>query len=259
MRAKEYDVVVLGSGEGGKFIAWSLAKQGKRVAVIERKYIGGSCLNIACLPSKNIIQSAKVASLFYRSHEFGISKDNCQINMSVVRDRKRQMVDGLVKMHLDNFTASGAELIIGSGCFVGKKTIEVALLEGEKQVLQGKEIIISTGSRAAIADISGLLQASPLSHIEALELDHIPEHMLILGGGYVGLELAQAMRRFGSRVTVIERNARLAHGEDEDVSEALHQLFHDEGIDIVTSARVTQGDGKSGQAVKVHALHAGPK
>src|SRR5277367_299647 len=126
---EEYDLVVLGSGEGGKYTAWTLAKKGMRAAVIERKYVGGSCPNIACLPSKNIIHSAKVASYFFRSGEFGISKDNCRIDMSVVRDRKRKMVDGLVKIHLDNFKSSGAELIMGSGQFVGPRTIEVALSE----------------------------------------------------------------------------------------------------------------------------------
>ena len=123
--AEEYDLVVLGSGEGGKYLAWALARQGRRVAVVERKYIGGSCPNIACLPSKNVIHSAKVASYFFRSPEFGISKDNVQIDMSAVRDRKRKMVDGLVQMHLDNYKTSGAELILGSGRFVGPKTLEV--------------------------------------------------------------------------------------------------------------------------------------
>jgi pyruvate/2-oxoglutarate dehydrogenase complex dihydrolipoamide dehydrogenase (E3) component len=253
----EYDVLVLGSGEGGKYLAWTLAKQGKRVALIERKYIGGSCPNIACLPSKNIIHSAKVASYFFRSEEFGISKDNCRINMAAVRDRKRKMVDGLIKMHLDNFKASGAELIIGSGRFVGPKTIEVALSDGGTRVMRGKKLIISTGSRAALEQIPGLSESSPLTHIEALELDHIPEHLLVLGGGYVGLELAQAMRRFGSRVTVIERNDRLAHREDEDVSAGIRELFRDEGIAVVTNARVNRVEGKSGQSVKLHIAQAG--
>src|SRR5271170_4933763 len=124
---EEYDLVVLGTGEGGKYLAWTLAKQGKRVAAIERKYIGGSCPNIACLPSKNIIHSAKVASYFQRSEEFGITKEKVKIDMSGVRDRKRKMVDGLVAMHLDNFKASGAELVLGSGRFIGAKTLEVAL------------------------------------------------------------------------------------------------------------------------------------
>ncbi len=253
----QYDLVILGSGEGGKYLAWTLAKQGKRVAVVERKYIGGSCPNIACLPSKNIIHSAKVASYFFRSPEFGIGKDNVQIDMTAVRDRKRKMVDGLIQIHLDTYKASGAELILGSGRFVGPKTLEVTLNNGEVRVVSGKKIVIGTGTHATIPEVSGLAEAKPLTHIEALELDHIPEHLLVIGGGYVGLELAQAMRRFGSRVTVIDRNPRLAHNEDEDVSQALHDLFRDEGIDIVTSGHVGGVEGQSGQSVKLRILQDG--
>jgi pyruvate/2-oxoglutarate dehydrogenase complex dihydrolipoamide dehydrogenase (E3) component len=252
-----YDLVVLGSGEGGKYLAWTLARQGKHVAVIERKYIGGSCPNIACLPSKNVIQSAKVASYFSRSEEFGISKDSWRIDMSVVRARKRKMVDGLLEMHLGHFKASGAELVMGSGRFIGPKTIEVTLPEGGIRVLRGKTVVIGTGSRATLEHLPGLLEASPLTHIEALELDHLPSHLLVLGGGYVGLEFAQAMRRFGSRVTLVERNARLAHREDQDVTEMLHELCRDEGIEVVTSTSVTRVEGKSGQSIKLHTVRAG--
>src|ERR1700726_1461156 len=227
---EEFDLVILGGGTGSTIAAWTFAGEGKQVAVVERKYIGGSCPNIACLPSKNIIHSAKVASYFWRSEEFGITKANTQIHMPAVRDRKRKMVDGLVQMHLDNFKASGAELLMGSGRFIGPKTIEVTLADGGTRVLRGENVVISTGSRATIEPIAGLTEASPLTHIEALDLDHIPGHLLIIGGGYVGLELAQAMRRFGSRVTIIDRNARLAHREDEDVSKALEDLFRDEGV-----------------------------
>src|SRR5277367_6450236 len=127
---EEYDLVVLGSGEGGKYLAWTMARQGQRVVVVERRWVGGSCPNVACLPSKNIIHSAKVASLFYRSEEFGISKENVRINMSAVRDRKRKMVTGLVDMHRDIYKKSGAELVMGSGRFVGPRTIEVTLADG---------------------------------------------------------------------------------------------------------------------------------
>jgi pyruvate/2-oxoglutarate dehydrogenase complex dihydrolipoamide dehydrogenase (E3) component len=256
---EEYDVLVLGSGEGGKYLAWTLAKQGKRVAVIERKYIGGSCPNIACLPSKNIIHSAKVASYFFRSEEFGITKDNCKINMSAVRDRKRKMVDGLVEMHLANFKASGAQLLMGYGRFIGPKTIELMQPDGGVRRLQGESIVISTGSRATIDPIPGLLEAHPLTHIAALELDYIPEHLLIIGGGYIGLEFAQAMRRLGSRVIIIDRNERLAHREDRDISEEIHHLFQDEGIEVLTSTSITKVEGKSGEAVKVHVTQAGAK
>jgi pyruvate/2-oxoglutarate dehydrogenase complex dihydrolipoamide dehydrogenase (E3) component len=252
-----YDLVVLGSGEAGKYLVWTLAKQGLKAAVVERKYIGGSCPNIACLPSKNVVHSAKVASYFSKSEEFGITKESWKIDMSGVRDRKRRMVDGLVETHLDNFKASGAELIMGSGRFLGPKTIEVTLSEGGIRILRGETVVISTGSRAALEPIPGLAEADPLTHIEALELDRIPEHLLILGGGYIGLEFAQAMRRLGSRVTIVERNAQLAHREDPDVTEMLHGLCRDEGIEVVTSVQVTGVEGKSGQAVILHAVRAG--
>lgn len=250
---EEYDLLVLGSGEAGKYIAWSQARKGLKAAVIERQYIGGSCPNIACLPSKNIIHSAKVASYFFRSAEFGITKDNCRIDMTAVRERKRQMVAGLVQMHLDIYKKTGTELILGSGRFVGPQTIEVTSANGPRR-LRGKQVVISTGSRAAMDSTPGLAEAKPLTHIEALELDRIPGHLLVIGGGYIGLEFAQALRRFGSRVTIIERNPRLVHREDEDLSRALHELFKDEGIDVVTGAEIRRVEGASGESVKLH-LH----
>lgn len=248
---EECDVLILGCGEGGKYLAWTLARQGKRVAVVERKYIGGSCPNIACLPSKNVIHSAKVASYLERSEEFGITKDNFKIDMAGVRDRKRQMVDGLVKMHLDNFKASGAELILGSARFIAPKTLEVALSDGGTRVVRGTRVVIGTGTHATLPDIPGLPESEPLTHVEALELDEVPKHLLVMGGGYVGLELAQAMRRFGSKVTVIDRNDRLAHREDDDVCQALQELFREEGIDLVVGADVARVEGKSGESVRL--------
>jgi len=254
---EEYDLVVLGCGEAGKYLAWTLAKKGMRSVVIERQYIGGSCPNIACMPSKNIIHSAKIASYLWRSGEFGITKDNTQISMSGVRDRKRKMVDGMVEVHLDRFKASGAQLLIGSGRFIGPKMIEVALADGGTRVLRGEKVIINTGSRTTVEPVPGLLEASPLTHIEALDLDYIPGHLLIVGGGYIGLELAQTMRRFGSRVTIIERNARLAHREDQDVTDVLHDMFREEGIEVVTSADIMRVEGKSGERVKLYAVREG--
>lgn len=249
---EDYDVLILGSGAAGKLLSWTLAKKGMKTAAIERKYVGGSCPNIACLPSKNIIHSAKVASYFFRSEEFGISKDNTRINMAVVRERKRKMVAGLVALHLDLYKKSGAELVMGSGRFVAPRTIEVCLNQGGTRTLRGKHVVINTGTRATIDPAPGLAETSPLTHIEALELDEIPDHLLVIGGGYVGLEFSQAMRRFGSRVTIFERNPRLVHREDEDVAQALHELFHDEGIEVVTNARIARVEGKSGQIVKLY-------
>src|SRR5215475_12959263 len=249
--AAEYDLVILGSGAGGKLAAWTYGKQGKRVAVIERKYIGGACPNIACLPSKNIIHSAKVASYFDRAKEFGIDNKGFAIDMTAVRERKRKMVSGLVDVNLEHYKASGTDLIIGSGRFIGPKTLEVILPDGTTRQVRGTNVMIDTGTRATIEPIPGLAEAEPLTHIEALELGEIPEHLLVLGGGYVGLELSQAMRRFGSKVTIIERHDRLVHQEDDDVTDALRSLFEDEGIALVLNTRLKRVSGKSGDSVNI--------
>jgi pyruvate/2-oxoglutarate dehydrogenase complex dihydrolipoamide dehydrogenase (E3) component len=254
---EEYDLLVLGSGEGGKYLAWTLAKAGKKCAVVERRWIGGACPNMACLPSKNIIHSAKVASLFARRGEFGIRSPGGTIDMAAVRARKRAMVDGLVDMHLDNFRKSGAELVMGSGQFAAPRTLKVTLNAGGVRLLRGTDVVIDVGSRATLDATPGLLEAKPLTHIEALELDEVPAHLLILGGGYIGLEFAQAMSRLGSRVTLIERNSRLVHREDADISGALEELCRDEGIEVVTNARVSGIEGVSGSGVKIHATHEG--
>jgi pyruvate/2-oxoglutarate dehydrogenase complex dihydrolipoamide dehydrogenase (E3) component len=248
---EEYDLVVLGSGTGSKIAAWTTAEEGKRVALIERKYIGGSCHNIACLPSKNIIHGAKVASYVRRSQEFGITIDAFRVDMSAVRERKRRMVSHSVDLHLDIFKKSGVELILGSGRFIGPRTLEITQPDGTRRRVRGDQVIVSTGTRATLEAIPGLPEAQPLTHIEALELDQIPEHLIVLGGGYVGLELSQAMRRFGSNVSVIDRNNRVLHREDEDVSDGLHGLFKDEGIDLFLNARVKHVSGKSGEGVQV--------
>ena len=251
MSVEEYDLVILGGGTGSTVAAWTFAAAGQRVAVIERRYIGGSCPNIACLPSKNIIHSAKIASYVRRSEEFGVPKKEFTVNMRAVRERKRSMVSGWNAVYLENYKKSGAEFILGSGRFIGPRTLEVTLPEGATRQLRGTNVIISTGTRAVLDETPGLVDAQPLTHIEALELDDLPEHLLVIGGGYVGLELSQAMRRFGSKVSLIDRNDRLLHREDDDVTEALQQLFEDEGIDLVLNARIKSVSGKSGQSVKI--------
>ncbi len=258
LSSEEYDAIVLGSGEAGKYLAWHLASTGQRVAVIERRYVGGSCPNIACLPSKNVVHSAKVASYLRRGEEFGIHLHGWEIDMAGVRARKRLMVDGLIQAQLGRYQATGAELIMGEGRFVAPKTLETKLSSGGTRTLHSERVIISTGSRAVVDDtVPGLRESRPLTHVEALELDRVPGHLLVLGGGYVGLEFAQAMRRFGSRVTVIERNVRLIHHEDEDVSTALHDLCRDEGIEVCTGATTTRVEGTSGQTVRMHMVRGG--
>jgi pyruvate/2-oxoglutarate dehydrogenase complex dihydrolipoamide dehydrogenase (E3) component len=167
------------------------------------------------------------------------------------------MVAGLVEMHLGKYQASGAELVMGHGRFIGPRTIEVKLNDGGSRTLHGTNVVINTGSRATIHMIDGLKESAPMTHIEALELDRVPKHLIILGGGYVGLELGQAFRRFGSRVTVIDRNASLIHREDTDVTAAMGELFIDEGIELSLNTVVERVLGRSGEGVRLACRRAG--
>ena len=171
--------------------------------------------------------------------------------MKKVLARKRDMVDGLIAMHLDNYKASGAELIMGSGRFIAPKTIEVSLNDGGTRVLTGDRVALNLGTHATIPDIPGLAAAKPLTNIEALELDRLPDHLVVIGGGYVGLELAQAYRRFGSRVSIIEAGPQLAGREDSDVATAILEMLRDEGIVVHVEAKVLGVQGRSGETVSL--------
>lgn len=248
---EKYDALIIGSGESGKYLAWTLASEGHRTAVVERKWIGGSCPNIACLPSKNIIRSAKVASFARRAAEFGLEIGSVAVNMAGVQRRKREMVKRMVQDHVDRYEATGTELIKGSARFVAPRTVEVSLHDGGTRRLTADRIFLNLGTRATIPDVPGLAASQPMTHIEALDLDRLPEHLIVLGGGYVGLELAQAMRRFGAQVTLVEQGEHIASREDADVSTAIHELFNDEGIKVLLKMRIASVEGKSGQQVRV--------
>jgi pyruvate/2-oxoglutarate dehydrogenase complex dihydrolipoamide dehydrogenase (E3) component len=226
-----------------------VAQSGHRTAVVERQLIGGSCPNTNCLPSKNEIWSAKVADLVRRAPDFGTSTGPAVVDMSRVRQRKREMVEGLIAMHLDRFKASGAELIMGAGRFVAPKTLEVHLNGGGMRLLTGDRIFLNVGTHATTPEIPGLVAAQPLTHVEALELDWLPEHFVVLGGGYVGLEFAQAYRRFGSRVTVIEHGPQLLGREDTDVADAILDIFRADGIDVWLTTEALRVQGRSGEGV----------
>jgi pyruvate/2-oxoglutarate dehydrogenase complex dihydrolipoamide dehydrogenase (E3) component len=246
-----FEMLVLGSGEGGKFLAWHMAKSGHGTALVERKLIGGSCPNTNCLPSKNEIWSAKVADLVHHADRFGMMTGSTATNMRKVLARKRDMVDGLIAMHLDNYKASGAELIMGTGRFIAPKTIEVSLNDGGTRVLTGDRVALNLGTHATIPDIPGLAAAKPLTNIEALELDRLPDHLVVIGGGYVGLELAHAYRRFGSRVSIIEAGPQLAGREDSDVAAAILEMLRDEEIVVHLEAKVLGVQGRSGETVSL--------
>jgi pyruvate/2-oxoglutarate dehydrogenase complex dihydrolipoamide dehydrogenase (E3) component len=248
---EHYDVLILGSGGGGKLTAWHMGRSGKRTAVLERKWIGGSCPNVACLPSKNEIHSAEAAHYARTGAEFGVMTGPIKVDMGKVRQRKRDMVQGLIDAHLKNYRESGAELIMGTGRFVAPKTLEVSLNDGGTRTLVGHKVFLNLGTHAAIPNVPGLEAAKPLTHIEALELDILPAHLIVIGGGYAGLEMAQAYRRFGSEVTVVEAAPHLMAREDEDASHEIRRILTGEGIQIHVPAELLKVSGQSGSAVSI--------
>ena len=250
--SERLEVLILGSGFGGKLLAWHMARSGRRTAVVERRWIGGSCPNIACLPSKNEIWSARIAHHAHHAAQFGTMVTGpVATDMVKVRQRKRDMVNREIELHLHNYEATGAELIMGIGRFVAPKTLEVRLNNGGTRVLAAEQVFLNLGTHALIPAVPGLEAARSLTHIEALELDYAPSHLVVLGGGYVGLELAQAYRRFGSRVTVIETGARLMAREDPDVADEVHRILKDEGIQFLLQAQTLNVQGRSGAEVSL--------
>jgi pyruvate/2-oxoglutarate dehydrogenase complex dihydrolipoamide dehydrogenase (E3) component len=203
------------------------------------------------MPSKNELWSARVAHIVRNAAHFGTLVEAVKTDMSRVRRRKQEMIDREIELHLNAYRESGAELIMGSGRFTGPKTVEVALNEGGTRTLLGNELVVNVGSHAAIPDIGGLREAHPLTHIEALELDDLPPHLIVLGGGYTGIEMAQAYSRFGSRVTIIEPGPQIMGREDPDVAEEMSRFLSGEGIDILVSAQPLAVDGQNGESVSV--------
>ena len=252
-QSEKFEVLVLGSGIGGKLIAWHMAQSGHRTAVVERRWIGGSCPNVACMPSKNEISSAKVAHSARHGREYGAVTGSVTVDMVIVRQRKRAMVERQVAKHLEIYRASGAELIMGSGRFIAPKTLEVNLNDGGTRELVADKVFLNVGTHAAIPNVPGLQAAQPLTHIDALELDYLPQHLIVIGGGYSGLELAQAYRRFGSEVTVIEAGPQIMAREDVDVAQEMQRLLGDEGINVLVEAQLIEVRGRSGDKVALTA------
>ena len=248
-QSEQFEVLVLGSGTGGKLIAWYMAQSGRRTAVVERRWVGGSCPNIACMPSKNEISSARIAHLARHGGHYGTVTGSVTVDMATVRRRKREMVERQIAKHLQIYRTSGAELIMGSGRFLAPKTLEVKLNDGGTRVLAADKVFLNVGTHAAIPNVPGLEQAQPLTHVEALELDYLPRHLIVIGGGYSGLELAQAYRRFGADVTIVESGPQLLAREDIDVSREMRRILSEEGIQVLVEAELLQVRGRSGDKV----------
>jgi pyruvate/2-oxoglutarate dehydrogenase complex dihydrolipoamide dehydrogenase (E3) component len=255
-RPEEYEVLILGSGKSGKSLAWHLAGSGHRTAVVERRWIGGACPNVNCLPSKNEIWSAKVADLVHHAAKFGLVTGPITIDMGRVRERKRAMVKDEIADHLDLYQGERRRTDHGHGALGRPEDLDVRLNYGGTRVPLGDRVFLNLGTDPAIPPIPGLMDSRPMTNIELLELDRLPEHLIVLGGGYVGLEFAQAYRRFGSRVTVVAHGPQLLVREDPDVAEEVRQFLSAEDIEVVLGTEVLRVEGRSPEGVRLRARTA---
>lgn len=241
MQPNQYDAIVVGAGQGGGPLAGKLAAAGLRTAIVERKHVGGSCINEGCTPTKTMVASARVAYLARRAADYGVQVGDVSVNQTVVRQRKRDIVESFrtgSRKGLERWEK--LDLIMGEARFTGPKEVTVRLNDGGDKVLTADTIVINTGARPRIPDLAGLSQVSYLDSTSIMELDSVPEHLIVLGGGFIGLEFGQMFRRFGADVTVVEQGTRLAPREDEDVCAALGEILRGDGIVVKTRARPRQ-------------------
>ncbi len=246
MAAENYDAIVIGTSQGGRFLPLELAKAGQKVALVERGRLGGVCVNTGCTPTKTMVASARLAYQARRAAEYGVQLGPVSVDLAAVRERKRAMVAGARQNYASRLTQDGPELIEGEAHFTGPKTVEIALTDGGTRQISAPVVVIDAGTRPKRSAIPGAGDFPLLDSTSIMELDELPEHLIVLGGGYIGLEFGQMFRRFGSEVTIVQRAARLLKIEDDDVSDEVTAILRDEGITVLTSStpvRVESADG----------------
>ncbi|MFF8882894.1 dihydrolipoyl dehydrogenase family protein [Streptomyces flaveolus] len=249
---EDVDLLVVGGGKGGKTLAMDIARGGGRVAMVERGMIGGTCINVACIPTKTLVTSARLLDSLSRAEQVGIRTDKPVADLALLREHKEGVVAGMVDLNHRQFLDSGMDFILGTARFTGKRTVRVELNDGGARVLRGKDVVINTGTVPGIPDIPGITEVEPLTSETLLHLDHIPEHLVVIGGGYVGLEFAQMFDAFGSRVTVLHRGERVLPREDPDVSETLTGFLTDADVRLHTGVSISQvSRGPSGVTVRL--------
>lgn len=248
----DYDAIVIGAGQGGGPLAGALAREGWKTALVERKHVGGTCVNEGCTPTKTMIASARVAHLARRAADYGVETGPVSVDMETVRQRKRGIVEQFrsgSRRSIDQI--DGLDLIESEAAFVDEKTIEVPRSNGSTQILRGGYIVINTGERPFIPPIEGLEAADYLDSTSIMELDTVPDHLIILGGGYVGLEFAQMFRRFGSEVTVLQRGEQVLPHESSDVAGGVADILRDDGIDLRLSTEAVKVEQREKDAICV--------
>jgi pyruvate/2-oxoglutarate dehydrogenase complex dihydrolipoamide dehydrogenase (E3) component len=245
---QQYDAIIIGAGQAGGPLAGALARSGWKTALIEREHVGGTCINEGCTPTKTMVASARVAHLARRGADYGVLHGDVSVDMEVVRRRKRAIVEsfrGGSQKRLES--APGLNLIFAEASFEGPMQVRA----GDALLTASRAIVVNTGTRASRPAIPGLDAVAALDNRSIMELDTVPEHLIVLGGGYIGLEFGQMFRRFGSRVTIVQSNARLLPREDDDVTDAIADILREDGIRIITGARALRADAPATLTVSV--------
>jgi probable pyridine nucleotide-disulfide oxidoreductase len=241
MDTKYYDDIIIGSGAAGQTLAPALVASGRKIALVERSLnrIGGGCVNVACIPTKTMVASANVVHTVRNSAAYGVKTNKSNVDLAAVIERKRSVVRSMHDMSLHNLeTALNHELIIGTGRFIAVKTIEVSVADGTTQLLTAERFFINTGTRPLIPFVPGLKESGFLTSESIMELEALPEHLIVLGSGYIGLEFAQMFRRFGCRVTVIGQSEQILSQQDPDMAIAVQTLLERDGIEFLLKAKV---------------------
>jgi pyruvate/2-oxoglutarate dehydrogenase complex dihydrolipoamide dehydrogenase (E3) component len=237
---EDFDAIIIGSGQGGNPLAEALIAAGKKTAMIERQDVGGTCINRGCSPTKTMVASARVAYMARRGADYGVHTGPVTIDMGRVRERKRAIVSSFRQSREKRLEKAQADLIRGEASFTGPRQLRVALNGGGERLLRAAQIFIDTGTRSARPAIAGLDAVPYLDNDSIMELHRVPEHLLILGGGYIGVEFSQMFRRFGSRVTVIQAGPQLLREEDADVAAEVLKILREDGIEILLNARAQE-------------------
>ena len=236
-----YDAIIIGSSRAAIFLSVSFAQAGKRTAMIERENLGGTCINVGCTPTKTMVASARVAYLANRAGKYGVHTGPVSVNLAEVLQRKRDLVDtlrdfprGMIDM------TPGLDLVMGEARFTGAHSVEVRSSNHEVEVLMAETILINTGLRSAVPPIPGMEGVPSLDNASIMELDTLPTHLLVLGGGYIGVEFGQMFRRFGSRVTIVQRAAQLLEREDLDLAEEVAKIMREDGIEVLLNTNAVK-------------------